>query len=287
MPPDQTQHSAGSQAAVLKPKLVFITAQNMASANIMYPVLSSLGAHIDCVIVLNNSTVSSTKGIKPFIRLIRRCAWSFLFFKLVEGWAHSLMSVCRGETIDQLCRKFAVPVIYFGGANDPNFLAVLQQKMPDYLVSTGPAILSAACIATAQKAVLNCHGARLPFYRGPANYIWTLLNGDKIRWATIHRLVKQVDAGAIWREASFPIHPEWSVYEYDYYHALDCGRVLASTLSDILAGNVPVETPQDETQVVTRTFPTSDDMARFKKLNIPLWRLRDVWRCVGFTASPQ
>lgn len=263
----------------MTPRLTLITAQNMASANIMYPVIRELQGQIANVILLNSFPLSNGKEIRAFTKLLRRCALSFLVFKFLEVWVHGIIARCRRETIEQLCRRHGIPVQSFASADDPDFLALLTRNPPDYLVSTGPAILRAPVIATARKAVLNCHGARLPQYRGPANYIWTLMNGDTTRWATIHRLVEKVDAGPVWREASFPIDPRWSVYEYNYHHAFDCGKLLAGTLRDLIGGKQISEIPQDESLAVTRTFPGGGDMAQFRKRGIPLWRLSDLWRC--------
>ncbi len=63
---------------------------------------------------------------------------------------------------------------------------------------------------------LNVHPSLLPRWRGAAPVERTLMSGDAETGVTIHRTVKELDAGPIAAQAAFPLKPEddaGSVYE--------------------------------------------------------------------------
>lgn len=260
---------------------IIVTAQNMASANTTRPLIEAFGPRISAVVILDNFPLTSWKEFKAFVKLIRRCGWSFLWFKFVEIWVHYAISLARRESVAQLCRRRGVNTLHFASARSDALARAIAEIAPDYIVSTGPAILSKSLIESAKIATLNCHGADLPSYRGPANYVWTRLNGDEARTITIHRMAPKIDAGAIWRKKTLPLDKRWSVYEYNFRHTLDAGRFLSQSMQEILAGGPDAETEQDESQAVVRTFPTESDMRRLKNAGVVLMRPCDAFRCVG------
>lgn len=262
-------------------RVVVITAQNLASLNIVRPVLNRLGDEIESLIVTPNLPIRSWQDVKRIARLISKTCAPFIAFKLLEIDFYSLLVRWKGEDASELARRTGVKIKRFSSPNIPECVSYLKQVQPDYIVNTGPSLISKEVIDLSRVATLNCHGAKLPEYRGPANYVWTLLNGDSSHHITIHRMVHQLDAGPIWTEASFPIEPTWSVYRYNYESARRAGAFLAETLDKILSDEKAFpERIQDESHAVKRSFPTRGDIRRLRSKGIRLVTMRDVFACI-------
>jgi methionyl-tRNA formyltransferase len=88
---------------------------------------------------------------------------------------------------------------------------------------------------------LNVHPSLLPRWRGAAPVERALMAGDEETGVTIHRTVKELDAGPIAAQRAFPIEPSddaGAVYE-------KAAAVAVDLLDDVLAGS-PRFTPQTE-----------------------------------------
>ncbi len=89
---------------------------------------------------------------------------------------------------------------------------------------------------------LNVHPSLLPRWRGAAPVERALLSGDSETGVTIHRTVRELDAGPVAAQRSFPIGPEddaGAVYER-------AAAVAVELLDGVLADPRPVFVPQDE-----------------------------------------
>jgi methionyl-tRNA formyltransferase len=89
---------------------------------------------------------------------------------------------------------------------------------------------------------LNVHPSLLPRWRGAAPVERAILAGDAETGVTIHRTVKELDAGPIAAQRSFPIEPDddaGAVYER-------AAAVAAELLDEVLAQPAPAFRPQPE-----------------------------------------
>jgi methionyl-tRNA formyltransferase len=88
---------------------------------------------------------------------------------------------------------------------------------------------------------LNVHPSLLPRWRGAAPVERALMAGDEETGVTIHRTVRELDAGPIAAQKAFPVEPEddaGAVYE-------KAARTAAELLDDVLAGD-PTFSPQSD-----------------------------------------
>ena len=60
-------------------------------------------------------------------------------------------------------------------------------------------------ILTNQKLVLNLHNSLLPKYRGRHAFTWALINGEKKSGFTLHKVVREIDAGPIYDQCEVEI----------------------------------------------------------------------------------
>jgi folate-dependent phosphoribosylglycinamide formyltransferase PurN len=261
-------------------RIVVIAAQNLASNRIVAPLLATLGGDIELVVLTPNAPVSSSRERTRVFRILRRVAPSFALFKVIEIHIHQLLARTRRVTIRQLCERAGVAVAHYPSTIDPAFLLDLRAARPDLVLSAGPVILSKEIIDTPGVATLNCHGARLPEYRGAANYIWMLINGEETAWATIQRMEVALDEGEIYAERPLRIERNWSAYRLNFELSGVAGELYAQTASRILRDGLPAPLVRDDAVAANRGLPQRKDVAALRRAGRRTMTLRDIVRCV-------
>ncbi len=257
-------------------ELVIITAENMASCRIVRPLLDQLTSNIKLVMILPNLPVNDTGSRKRAWRLIFSASFRFVLLKFFEIHVHHVLAKCVGKTIWQHARSRGVPVRRYRSANDQAFLVDLASAKQLYTLSAGPAILGRAVINAAERGTLNCHGGRLPEYRGAANYIWVLLSGDRVAYSTIQKMQYELDEGPVLAERPLEINPNWSAYRLNYELSGLGGELYAQVVKALL-GNMQI--PQVEKRVVSaqnRGIPKRADISRLVRSGKSLVTVRDL-----------
>jgi methionyl-tRNA formyltransferase len=119
---------------------------------------------------------------------------------------------------------------------------------PDLILSVYyRSMISTKILGLARLGAFNMHGSLLPRYRGRAPINWAVLNGEPRIGMTLHRMVREPDAGAIVDQEGVDIGPR-DTAEQALRKVLPCARrVLARQIDALLAGTAR-ETPQDPSQ---------------------------------------
>jgi methionyl-tRNA formyltransferase len=108
-------------------------------------------------------------------------------------------------------------------------------------------MISTKVLALAPLGAFNMHGSLLPKYRGRAPINWAVLHGEPRIGMTLHRMVKEPDAGNIVDQEGVDIGPT-DTAEQAFRKVLPCARrVLQRQIGALLSGSAP-ETPQDASQ---------------------------------------
>jgi methionyl-tRNA formyltransferase len=95
---------------------------------------------------------------------------------------------------------------------------------------------------------LNFHPGLLPEYAGLHTHQWAIRNGEREFGVTVHRIVRQVDAGAIVGQARFPIAAADTGLSL-FTRCLKAGAELFSGIvAQIIRGEALTEAPQDLTR---------------------------------------
>jgi UDP-4-amino-4-deoxy-L-arabinose formyltransferase/UDP-glucuronic acid dehydrogenase (UDP-4-keto-hexauronic acid decarboxylating) len=158
-----------------------------------------------------------------------------------------------GETtffasVAQLCARRGIPVHAPEDANHPLWVERIRQLNPDYLFSFYYRnLLGEALLACASRGAYNLHGSLLPRYRGRAPANWVLVNGETETGVTLHRMVKQADAGAIVAQRRVPIERADTALSLHAKLRESAAALLRDTLPALARGPLP-ETAQDESQ---------------------------------------
>ena len=87
-------------------------------------------------------------------------------------------------------------------------LKITRTLLPDLGVVFGTRILKPALFEIPSQGSINIHKRKVPEYRGGGPIgLWELLDRQQELGITVHRVTKEVDAGAIVGQAVIPIEP--------------------------------------------------------------------------------
>jgi len=132
--------------------------------------------------------------------------------------------------------------------NTPEWVERIAALQPDLILSVYYRnMISPRILALPRLGAFNMHGSLLPKYRGRAPINWAVLHGEPRIGMTLHRMVKQADAGAIVDREGVDIGPR-DTAEQAFRKVMPCARrVLARQIDALLAGTAK-EMPQDDAQ---------------------------------------
>lgn len=145
-------------------------------------------------------------------------------------------------------RARGVPVHTPEKVGTPEWIARISDMRPDLILSVYYRnMISTKVLGLAPLGAFNMHGSLLPKYRGRAPINWAVLHGEPRIGMTLHRMVREPDAGAIVDQEGVDIGPR-DTAEQAFRKALPCARrVLARQIGPLLAGTAR-ETEQDASQ---------------------------------------
>ena len=132
---------------------------------------------------------------------------------------------------------------------DEQFLARLGALAPDLgVVAAYGKLLPETLLRIPRLGLINVHASLLPRWRGAAPVHRAIIAGDDVTGVTIMRVVKELDAGAMFAARARPIGPDETSPQVESALAA-IGADLLAEVVDLIASSRATETPQDETQV--------------------------------------
>ena len=152
------------------------------------------------------------------------------------------------KTPADAARAKGVPIHTPEKVGTPEWVARITEMRPDLILSVYYRnMISTKVLGLAPLGAFNMHGSLLPKYRGRAPINWAVLNGEPRIGMTLHRMVKEPDAGNIVDQEGMSIGPR-DTAEQAFRKVLPCARsVLERQIGPLLAGTA-TETAQDEAQ---------------------------------------
>ncbi len=155
-------------------------------------------------------------------------------------------------------------IVFFG---TPAFavpsLDALLRAAPHTVVGVVAAygrILTDTILATPRLGMINVHASLLPRYRGAAPVHRAVIAGDTSTGVTIMRVVKALDAGAMFVKEHRPIGPDETSDEVERALAQIGARLLVAVVDQIARGGA-VETPQNDAESTYAHRLTREDGA--------------------------
>ena len=146
----------------------------------------------------------------------------------------------------QLAVAHGIPVWQPERLRDEGFLRQVNELKPDLgVVAAYGKLLPDALLQIPRLGMINVHGSVLPRWRGAAPVHRAVIEGDAETGVTIMRVVKELDAGAMFVIGRRPIGADETSVEVERALA-DLGAGLAVRTVDALSEGTAVEIPQPQ-----------------------------------------
>jgi methionyl-tRNA formyltransferase len=145
-------------------------------------------------------------------------------------------------------RAKGIPIHTPDKVGTPEWVARIAEMRPDLILSVYYRnMISTKVLGLAPLGAFNMHGSLLPRYRGRAPINWAVLNGEPRIGMTLHRMVREPDAGAVVDQEGVAIGPR-DTAEQAFRKVLPCARLVLERQIDRLLAGTATETAQDATQ---------------------------------------
>lgn len=152
-------------------------------------------------------------------------------------------AVVEHTPLQVLCRQLEIPTVVVDDVNGDEMRKRLASSHVDLIVSFHfDQIFSAATLATASRGGINVHPSLLPRHRGPVPTLHALLDVPTRFGVTVHRLVEQIDAGAILAQQSVDL-PVGTTALRAAGLLHEAGEVLLADVLEKLAAGTQAEHP--------------------------------------------
>jgi methionyl-tRNA formyltransferase len=152
-----------------------------------------------------------------------------------------------------------LPLLQPERMKDPAFLEALAAWGADLgVVAAYGRILTDAILATPRLGMINVHASLLPRYRGAAPVHRAVIAGETSTGVTIMRVVRALDAGAMFVKEQRPIGPDETSDEVERALAQIGARLLVAAVDQIARGSA-VETPQHDAESTYAHRLTKED----------------------------
>jgi len=160
--------------------------------------------------------------------------------------------------------KHGRPVEEFPELCDPEVVRKIRELAPDIFVVASYGKILPKSLLEIPKYRLNVHPSLIPRYRGAAPIHWPILNGDMETGVSIIDIAEKMDAGDIFYQTRYPIHPAMNAAELSHELASLSAQALQAVFRMIeqrsLAG-----IPQDESQAtIARKLVKNDGLVSFR-----------------------
>jgi methionyl-tRNA formyltransferase len=142
-------------------------------------------------------------------------------------------------------RQKGIPVHTPERVGTPEWMERIAALKPDLILSVYYRnMIGMKVLGLAPLGAFNMHGSLLPAYRGRAPINWAVLHGEARIGMTLHRMVKEPDAGNIVDQEGVDIGPR-DTAEQAFRKVLPCARRVLGRQIDALLSGTARETVQD------------------------------------------
>jgi methionyl-tRNA formyltransferase len=144
--------------------------------------------------------------------------------------------------------EHGVPVYTPDSVGTREWRARITAMKPDIILSVYYRhMISTKILEVPPLGAFNMHGSLLPAYRGRAPINWAVLHGEPRIGMTLHRMVKEPDAGEIIDQEGVKIDPT-DTAEQAFRKVLPCARQVLERQIDALLAGTAIGTVQDESK---------------------------------------
>lgn len=188
---------------------------------------------------------------------------------IADGLAPAyIFAQSRDENLSAIAGVRNVEVVLCSSPRDPAHLAMLRRLKPDLIVASGYSkIIPAEILRIPTMGAINCHGGRLPFYRGAAPIPWQIMRGEKEGGAYVLEMTEGIDDGPILASEMYPIGENETAR--DIVNRVDTifSRLVPMVVGSFMSGTPPGPRPQPSGDAClwTRRYP-KDGLVEWNRL---------------------
>lgn len=147
--------------------------------------------------------------------------------------------------VKALALEQGIPVLQPDRLREPHVEQTLRSWNPDLgVVAAYGKLVPEALLRIPRYGMINVHASLLPRFRGAAPIHRAVMAGDRETGVTIMRVVKELDAGAMFESCTRPIGPDDTSDAVERDLA-DMGARLLVDVVDRISDGTATETPQD------------------------------------------
>lgn len=163
--------------------------------------------------------------------------------------------------VKSLAVQRGLPVYQPPRLRDPNVDLRLREWQPDLaVVAAYGKLIPDTLLALPRLGMINVHASLLPKYRGAAPVHRAVMAGEPETGVTIMRVIKELDAGAMFAKATRRIDPD-ETSDHVERDLAELGSGLLVTVVEHIAAGTAREEPQDDSQATYAPKITKDEGA--------------------------
>ncbi len=192
-----------------------------------------------------NIVIGAVNATKNLIETMRKLQIDIsMVFSLDERAAGNISAY---YPLHEYAQLHQIPYKKFKKINDDENVELMRSIEPDYIFAIGFSQLVSKKILNIPKiAVIGCHPADLPRYRGRAVVVWQMLNNVRHSKITMFRIDEGADSGDIIAQEPYDIYPD--EYAGELLERIDRVqiRLYEKTLPKLMNGTVVFTKQNDE-----------------------------------------
>jgi methionyl-tRNA formyltransferase len=144
-----------------------------------------------------------------------------------------------------ICREAGIPVMIEKKPKSPAHVAAIGAQSLDLLVCAGYSkILPADLFEPLPQGGINCHGGKLPEYRGASPIPWQILRGETSGAAYVLRMTAGIDDGPVLASEPYSIEPADTARSVTDKVTAIFSRIVPDVVQMYADGRPPQGTPQ-------------------------------------------
>ena len=261
-------------------RIGIVTSHGMISRMLTTAVLraaKAAGVDVAFVLLLPNVDVSQRTSRLRLKRWLSTVDLGFVTIKFLEIYIDRPLALLRGTSTGAVASALSIPLIKANSIASCRARKAISFSDLDWLISTGPTILPQYVFEAPRRGVINSHGARLPEYRGLANYVWVLTKRERQAYATTQIMVPAIDEGPVIQERACEIQLEWSAFRLNY----EVGRLQAGLLEELMSlfarqGELSRVPPRDHAVPEYHSIPSKGTGRVLRAVGRVYWRPSDL-----------
>lgn len=261
-------------------KLIIFFSQNLSNDLLYREFIKKNKKYIATIYIFPNIDNKNSRN-NHILNIIKRSSIQFLIFKFITISIYNFLSKCNRSDFIYFLKENKISFSYEKIIDD-NILKKINNINPKVIFNCSPIIISKSFISKISIPLVNFHGAKLPQYRGAANYFWVMINDEKETNGTLHYINNKLDSGDIIAETQkLNLSNYKTVFEI-YYDILLNGQDLICKFWECILENKEIYSlKQNENSANIRSFPKSKDISRLYKNGYKIISVKDLLKIIN------